>query len=109
MLVGYIRYVVRNEEGVPITWGRKRRLFEGPARDAVRSMATRCTHPGCRVRLKRTQTDHTVDFARGGHTDPGNGNPRCLRHNLTKNRGFTVWRDPTGDWHTYRPDGTEVA
>jgi hypothetical protein len=72
-------------------------------------MATRCTHPGCRVRLKRTQTDHTVDFARGGRTDPSNGNPRCLRHNLTKNRGFTVWRDRSGDWHTYRPDGTEVT
>jgi hypothetical protein len=109
MLEGHIRYVIRNEQGVPITWGRKRRLFEGPARDAVRSMATRCTHPGCRVRLKRTQTDHTVDFARGGPTEPGNGNPRCLRHNQLKNRGFTVWRDHLGDWHTYRPDGTEVA
>ena len=109
MLLGHVRYVIRNEEGVPVRWGRKRRLFEGPARDAVRSMATRCTHPGCRVRLKRTQTDHTVDFARGGPTEPANGNPRCLRHNLSKNRGFTVWRDQSGAWHTYRPDGTEVA
>ena len=22
--------------------------------------------------------------------------------------GFTVWRDPTGQWHIYRPDGTEI-
>ena len=109
MVQGYIRYVICNEQGVPTRWGRKRRLFEGAARDAVRSLSTRCTHPGCRVRTNRTHTDHTVDYARGGTTDPTNGNPRCRRHNVLKNQGYTVYRDPLGEWHTYRPDGTEIC
>ena len=109
LLDGHVRMVIRDDEGVPIRWGRRRRLFGGAARDAVRSMSTRCTHPGCRNHVKRTETDHTVDWSRGGLTDPANGNPRCRRHNNAKNRGFTVWRDPEGVWHTYRPDGTEVG
>lgn len=109
LLDGHIRMVVRNDEGVPIRWGRRRRLFDGAARDAVRSLSTRCTHPGCRNPVTRTETDHTLDWSKGGPTDPDNGNPRCRRHNDDKNRGFTVWRDPTGEFHTYRPDGTEVG
>jgi hypothetical protein len=109
MIEGYIRYVIHDEQGVPIRWGRKRRLFEGAARDAVRSMSTRCTHPGCRVPTKRTHTDHTIEWSRGGRTDPDNGGIKCERHNLLKNQGFNVWRDQLGIWHTYRPDGTEIC
>ncbi len=108
LLDAHVRMVIRDDEGVPIRWGRTRRLFDGAARDAVRALSTRCTHPGCRVPTNRTETDHTVDWSMGGPTDPANGNPRCRRHNNAKNRGFTVWRDPQGDWHTYRPDGTEI-
>lgn len=109
MIEGYIRFVILNDDRVPIQWGRTRRLFEGAARDAVRAMFPRCTHPGCRVRTKRTQTDHTVDDAKGGTTDPANGNPRCRRHNNAKNHGYTVYRDALGEFHTYRPDGTEIG
>ena len=108
-LEGYVRFVIHDEQGVPIRWGRRRRLFPKAARDAVMSQRWRCTHPGCRVRARRSQADHTTDYARGGPTDPGNGNPRCLRHNLLKNRGYTVHRDRWGQWHTYRPDGSEIC
>ena len=108
LLAGYIRFAIYDDDGHPIHWGRKKRLFDGPARDAVRSLSTRCTQPGCRVPTRRTQTDHTVDYARGGTTDPDNGNIRCHRHNLMKNRGYTVQRDALGQWRTYRPDGTEM-
>ena len=108
-LEGHVRFVIHDEEGVPIRWGRRRRLFTGAARDAVMSMSSRCTHPGCRVRARRSHADHTVDHQHGGLTDPANGNPRCLRHNLLKNRGYTVHRDRQGQWHTYRPDGTEIC
>lgn len=108
LLDGYVRIVVRDDDGIPIHWGRTKRLFEGAARDAVRVLSTRCTHPGCRVRVTATDTDHTVDWANGGLTDPTNGNPRCRKHNNTKNRGYTVTRDTNGHFHTHRPDGTEV-
>lgn len=107
-LAGHIRWAIHNEVGVPITWGRTRRLFQGAAADAVRSMSTRCTFPGCRVSAGRSQLDHIRPWSLGGRTDPDNGGPQCPRHNLIKNRGYTTWRDPGGTWHTYRPDGTEL-
>lgn len=39
-LEGHIRWAIANEAGIPITWGRKRRLFTGSAADAVRSTST---------------------------------------------------------------------
>lgn len=107
-LAGHIRWAIHNEAGIPITWGRKRRLFQGAAADAVRSTSTRCTFPGCRVPAGRSQLDHIRPWSLGGRTDPDNGGPQCPRHNRIKNRGYTTWRDPIGTWHTYRPDGTEL-
>ena len=107
-LAGHIRWAIHNERGVPITWGRQRRLFQGPAADAVRSISTRCTFPGCRVPAGRAELDHTRPFAVGGRTDPDNGGPLCDRHNQIKNRGYATWRDPAGTWHAYRPDGSEL-
>jgi hypothetical protein len=107
-LAGHIRWAIHDEAGVPIRWGRRRRLFTGAAADAVRSTSTRCTFPGCRVPAGRCDLDHIRPFGRGGRTDPDNGGPLCDRHNQLKNRGYTTWRDPTGTWHAYRPDGTEL-
>ena len=109
LMEGWIRFVILDDRGVPIRWGRKRRLFAGPARDAVMSLSNRCTHPGCRIPARRSRADHTREWSKGGRTDPDNGGPRCTRHDLAKNRGFTVWRDHAGNWHTYRPDGTEIT
>jgi hypothetical protein len=109
-LEGYVRFVILDGARVPIHWGRKRRLFKGAARVAVRSLAYRCFHPGCRVRGKRCQIDHTVEWHSHGVTDPGNGSPGCGRHNRWKHvKGYTVYRDPHGHWHTYRADGTEIC
>jgi hypothetical protein len=33
----------------------------------------------------------------------------CARHNRWKQHGYRTWRDPTGHWHTHRPDGTEIG
>ena len=30
-------------------------------------------------------------------------------HNRFKTRGYRTWRDAHRRWHTYRPDGTEIA
>lgn len=109
LLAGHVRWVIRNDAGVPVHWGRKQRLFKGAARDAVRSLSTRCTHPGCRVPTRRTETDHLRPWSMGGSTGPDNGSPACKRHNLTRTAGYTVHRDALGTWHTYRPDGTEIC
>lgn len=108
LLEAHVRYVVLGDDGVPIRWGRSKRLFEGAARDAVRVLSDRCTQPGCRVPTRRTETDHLRPWAVGGATDPDNGGPCCKHHNLTRTRGYSVHRDSQGRWHTRRPDGTPV-
>jgi hypothetical protein len=109
ILEGLVRFVIHDDEGVPIRWGRAKRLFTGAAREAVMSLSHRCTHPGCRVPAGRCQADHLVDWQRGGQTRPDNGGPRCGRHNRMRNKGYSVERDRLGNWHTYRPDGTEIC
>jgi hypothetical protein len=109
ILEGYVRFVVLDETGVPIRWGRRRRLFTGAVREAVMSLSPRCTHRGCRIRSGSCEADHLRPWCEGGHTDPTNGGPGCGRHNRDGNRGFRRRRDRRGRWHTYRPDGTEVT
>ncbi len=109
LLEGYVRFVILDDKGVPIHWGRARRLFTGAAEEAVASLSPRCTYPGCRVRTGRCQTDHLIEWHEHGETCPGNGGVSCGRHNRLKHRRrLKVERDPMGNWHTYRPDGTEL-
>ena len=107
-LEGYVRFVVLNDEGIPIRWGRQRRLFEGAARDAVMMLSNRCTHPGCRVAATHSEADHLTPWSQLGETEPANGGPRCRKHNRFRNVGYASHRDRYGGWHTYRPDGTEI-
>ena len=108
-LVGHVRRVVLDSAGVVIDLGRRSRLFTGGARDAVLLGDRWCMWPGCDLRSGRCQTDHTTAWSTDGPTRPDNGAPACARHNRWKQHGYRTWRDPTGHWHTYRPDGTEIG
>ena len=108
LLLGHVRRIVVDSAGVVVDAGRRRRLFTGVQRDMVMRIARWCTHPGCTVPARHCQADHTLDHQHGGVTSTSNGGPRCGYHNRSKNRGYTVWLDPDGRWHTYHPDGTEV-
>jgi Domain of unknown function (DUF222) len=109
--VGHVRRVVLDGEGRIINLGYRSRIFTGGARQAAVLQAAldgdgRCLWPGCGRR--RCRIDHTDEWAHGGVTDLGNAGPLCARHNRLKSRGYRCWRDPTGVWHTYRGDGTEI-
>jgi len=106
-LVNQVRRVVADASGVVIDQGRAR-TYTGSARLAVQIPNNRCIWPGCWVPTSECQIDHTIPHSKQGRTDPGNGAPVCGSHNRTKEKGFRVWRDPAGSWHTYRPDGTEI-
>ena len=108
-LCGHVRRVVLNSAGVVIDMGRRSRLFTGSARDAVLLGDRWCIWPGCDLRSGRCQTDHTTPWSADGLTRPDNGAPACSRHNRWKQHGYRTWRDPTGNWHSYRPDGTELG
>ena len=106
-LFDHIRRAVTDAAGVVIDLGRTR-TFTGAARTAVQLTTNHCRWPGCTVPTSHCQIDHTTDYAHGGPTTPTNGTPLCARHNRHKQRGYTVSRDPTGTWHTHRPNGTEI-
>ena len=108
-LAGHVRRVVLDSASVVIDMGRRQRLFTGNSRTAAHMMNPRCVWPGCEIPATRCQTDHLTDWQHGGHTNPNGGAPGCPRHNLKKNGGYTITRDPKGRYHTYRPDGTEIT
>jgi hypothetical protein len=110
--VGQVRRVVIGADGLVIDLGRRSRCFTGGAREAAVVQAWldrlgRCLWPGCR--LAHCQIDHTVTWFDQGATVPANAGPACGHHNRFKTRGYTTRRDQHGRWHTYRPDGTEIA
>jgi hypothetical protein len=108
-LAGHVRRVVLDSSAVVIDLGRRRRLFTGAGRDAVLLGDRWCLWPGCDLRSGRCQTDHSQPWNDGGTTHPANAAPACPTHNRFKQRGYKTWRDPTGQWHIQRPDGTEIG
>lgn len=108
-LIGHIRRVVVDSAGVIIDLGRKRRLFTGNQRQAVLLGSSRCIWPGCEQPSGRCQADHLHEWQHNGVTNIANAAPLCARHNRWKARSFATARDVNGYWHTYRPNGTEIA
>ena len=109
-LTGYIRRVVIDGQGVVTDFGRKRRLFNGAARQALRLMMDGCEHIGCPVRPTSCQIDHIEEWVRdGGATDLRNGALKCNGQNRAKHRlGITEERDANGTLVQYRADGTPI-
>jgi hypothetical protein len=108
-MTGYVRRVIIDSQGTVVDWGRKRRLFTGPAREAAKLLARRCQHPGCTVSPRFADVDHADEWSRGGATDQRNANIECRSHNRFKSRArWRIRRDETGRNFSIRPDGTVV-
>lgn len=106
-LAGHVRRVVVNGDGHVIDYGRKQRLFTGPARQATMVLLRTCEHPGCELRSTHCEVDHGIEWNELGTTDQANGGVRCGPHNREKHRNR--WRTRTstsGRHHTVRADGT---
>lgn len=109
-LTGYVRRVVVDAQGVVVDWGRRKRFFDGDARQAAKLLARRCTHPGCTVCPEHAEVDHAEEWFRdGGPTDQWNSNIECTQHNRFKSRArWRVRRDRDGRRFYQRPDGSIV-
>jgi len=104
-----LRRLVIGADSTTVDLGHRTRCFTGSARDAVMLRHPECVWAGCHTPTTRCQADHALAHTHGGPTNAGNGQPLCGRHNRHKHQHhYTVWRDPTGTWHTQRPDGTHV-
>lgn len=109
VLAGHVRRVVLDSDGHVIDYGRKKRLFEGPARDAAKLLIRRCRHPGCDLPAGWSQVDHNTEWGNGGGTDQINAGVLCAVHNIVKYRlGFHRRRAVNGIDCTIRPDGTII-
>lgn len=115
-LIGHVRRVVVDANSNVIDHGRKRRLFTGSSRDAVKIQSMlrhrgglRCCWPGDDGHPHHLQADHRRAAARGGHTNTDNGDIYCGVHNRLKEHGFTPVRTPDGTWTILRPDGTPIT
>jgi hypothetical protein len=93
--------------GVAIDMGRRRRLFQGPARQAARLLALRCEHPGCELPAELCDIDHADEWTDGGHTDQHNSRIRCNTHNTDKTtHRWQSKRATNGRTYTIRQDDT---
>ncbi len=109
VLMNPLRRVVLDAKGVVIDISEKR-FFTGLARTALQVSHPGCDWPGCNVPASKCQADHTTPKNRGGPTTQSNGTLFCGRHNRHKERGYTVWRDPTtGQIRISTPSGEEIT
>ncbi len=109
-LVGHVRRIVVDADGVAVDAGRERRLFTGVARLVALIGRTDCLWPGCTRPVSRCEVDHLHEWADGGRTDQANAGPLCGRHNRHKHRHrIRCRRRPDGTWALTHPDGTELV
>jgi hypothetical protein len=109
-LTSHVRRVVVDGDGVVINFGRKRRLFSGGAREALKLMVRHCENVGCDIGQASCQIDHIEEWVRDdGATDMGNAALKCSGQNRSKHRlGFTERRDRNGKLIQFRRDGTPI-
>jgi hypothetical protein len=106
----HMRTVVLSSSGVVVDWGRKRRLFSGPAREAAMLAALQCTRPGCPIHGRHCEVDHLQEWCAGGPTDQANAGRICKHDNRAKHLlGITVRRTPDGYLNWYRRDGSYIG
>ncbi|WP_120521892.1 HNH endonuclease signature motif containing protein [Arthrobacter celericrescens] len=87
-----------------------------PGEDLKRLLSardTRCRFPGCGIKARELDLDHTYDAALGGATETGNLAGLCRRHHMLKHHsrwklrqtgaGVLEWTSPTGRKHTDHP------
>lgn len=83
-IAGWLEVLAVDENGHPLNYSYKRRVFYGPQRDALMIAFETCRDPSCRIRSVHRQIDHLLEGDDGGPTDVVNGQPLCRGHNLWK-------------------------
>ena len=108
-LAGHVRRVVVDSNGHVIDYGHKKRLFQGPARDAAKLLVRTCQHPGCDLPARWSNVDHNTEWNEHGRTDQNNAGILCAKHNQDKHRlKLRRRRAANGIVYTIRADGTII-
>jgi hypothetical protein len=104
---GVALLVTHPATGVPLWYGRTRRLASAAQRAAVIAVSDgHCQFPGCTVPAARCEIDHRVGWVAGGETNIDDLLLVCPFHNRLKHRwhlqvergpdGALTWTHPTG-------------
>jgi hypothetical protein len=108
-LLGRLRLIVVDGHAVIVHAGRKRSLFTGALREAIKAIDPVCGWLGCNLRAQISDIDHLEPRSRGGPTSSRNGKVMCHKHNVFKHvNEFQVSRDPDGTLQIVRPDGSRL-
>jgi hypothetical protein len=98
--------IVENEDGEPLSVGRKTRAISPALHRALRSRDGGCRFPGC-DRVGCTEGHHVVHWAKGGETKLSNLVTLCwFHHRLVHEGGFGMRTTDDGAFVFTRPDGS---
>jgi uncharacterized protein DUF222 len=99
---------VLEQDGEPVSVGRKRRLFAGALRRALLARDHHsCRFPGC-TNTRYLHAHHVTHWIDGGDTSLANALTLCTRHHrLIHEGGYQVFADGSS-LHFLRPDGRPV-
>ena len=101
--------IAEDDNGQPLSVGRKTRIVPTAIERAVRSRDHhRCAFPGCKNR-RFLDCHHVEHWSNGGETSVDNLMLLCTRHHtLVHEGGFRIERDFSDRWIFMRPDGIAV-
>lgn len=100
--------IVENEEGDPLTVGRKTRTVPTAIKRALKARDKGCAFPGCKHK-RFVDAHHVEHWSAGGETSLDNLMLLCSRHHrLVHEGGFRIERDYQDRWFFKRPDGRAI-
>src|SRR5690606_34002367 len=100
--------LVEDEEGEPLSVGRKSRIVTAAIERALWARDKGCRFPGC-GRTRFVDAHHIVHWSTGGETALSNLMLLCSQHHrLVHEGGFRIEKDYRDRWFFKRPDGRAV-
>jgi hypothetical protein len=100
--------IVEDEDGEPLSVGRKTRTVPTAIKRALRARDKGCVFPGCH-NTRFVDAHHIRHWSAGGETSLDNLMLLCSRHHrLVHEGGFRIERDYQNRWFFKRPDGRAV-
>src|SRR5215207_4071318 len=109
-VLGHVRRIVIDTQGIVINAGRRKRLFDNALRSILKTLHPRCIWLGCMIRAAIAEIDHSDGYANGGRTDADKADIQCKHHNLfSHHNNYQPQRAPNGTWQLHRPNGTPLA
>jgi len=100
--------LVEDEDGEPLSVGRKTRTVPTAIKRALQARDKACVFPGCHHR-RFVDAHHIRHWSAGGETSLDNLMLLCSQHHrLVHEGGFRIERDYQNHWFFKRPDGRAV-